>query len=54
MKKYFSPSVEINEIVNNIENKYNIVHDNTIAVYYRGPDKYKETKLAKFDEFYKI
>ena len=53
VKKYFSPSVEINEIVNNIENKYNIVHDNTIAVYYRGTDKYRETKLATFDEFYK-
>ena len=53
IKKYFSPSVKINEIVNNIENKYNIVHDNTIAVYYRGTDKYNETKLATFDEFYK-
>jgi hypothetical protein len=53
IKKYFSPSVKINEIVNNIENKYNIVHDNTIAVYYRGTDKYSETKLAPFDEFYK-
>ena len=35
------------------ENKYNIIHDNTIAVYYRGTDKYKETQLAPFDEFYR-
>ena len=53
IKKYFSPSVKINEIVNSIEKKYNIVHDNIISVYYRGTDKYKETNLATFDEFYK-
>ena len=53
IKKYFSPSVEINEIVNTIENKYNIVHDNTLAVYYRGTDKYRETKLSPFVAFYK-
>lgn len=53
IKKYFSPSVEINKLVNNIEKKYNIVCDNTLAVYYRGTDKYKETTLAPFDDFYK-
>lgn len=52
IKKYFSPSVKINKYVNDIEKKYNIVHDNTIAVYYRGTDKYSETKLAPYDEFY--
>lgn len=52
IKKYFSPSVKINEIVNTIEKKYNIVHDNTVAVYYRGTDKTKETRLASFDDFY--
>jgi hypothetical protein len=52
IKKYFSPSAEINEIVNTIEKKYNIVYDNTVAVYYRGTDKIKETQLATFDDFY--
>jgi hypothetical protein len=52
IKKYFSPSIKINEIVNTIERKYNIVHDNTLAVYYRGTDKFKETQLALFDDFY--
>ena len=52
IKKYFSPSVKINEIVNTIEKKYNIVHDNTVAVYYRGTDKIEETRLASFDDFY--
>jgi len=53
IKKYFSPSIKINEIISELENKYNIIHDNTIAVYYRGTDKYTETQLAPFDEFYR-
>lgn len=53
IKKYFSPSIKINEIIFELENKYNIIHDNTIAVYYRGTDKYTETQLAPFDEFYR-
>lgn len=52
IKKYFSPSVEINKIINNIEKKYQIDYNNTVAIYYRGTDKYIETKLAPFDEFY--
>lgn len=52
IKKYFSPSAEINKIINNIEKKYNIVFANTIAVYYRGTDKFKETQLASFRDFY--
>ena len=52
IKKYFSPSAKINEIVNNIEKKYNIVCANTLAVYYRGTDKIKETKIASFNDFY--
>lgn len=53
IKKYFSPSVKINEIVTNLEKKYNIVYDNTLAVYYRGTDKKNETTLSSFDNFYK-
>jgi len=52
INKYFSPSVKINEIVNTIETKYNIIHDNTVAVYYRGTDKFCETQLASFQDFY--
>jgi hypothetical protein len=53
VQKYFSPSVEINDIVNNMINKYNINCDSCIAAYYRGTDKHKETRLASFDDFYK-
>ena len=52
MEKYFSPSIQINEIVQTLENKYNIIHDNTLAVYYRGTDKETETKIALFEDFY--
>jgi hypothetical protein len=50
--KYFSPSGKIKEIVNNLEKKYNLDYENTVAVYYRGTDKKKETILASFEEFY--
>ena len=52
IKKYFSPSAKINEIINNIEKKYNIVHANTLVVYYRGTDKCIETHIASFNDFY--
>ena len=54
IKKYFSPSDKINEIINNIIKKYNIIYENTLAVYYRGTDKIKEAKnLTSFDDFFK-
>ena len=52
VKKYFSPSKQIINIIKNIEDKYHIDYNNTIAVYYRGTDKYNETQIASFDEFY--
>jgi len=53
IKKYFTPSTNVNKIVNNLVKKYNIIYKNTLSVYYRGTDKYKETKIDTFDEFYK-
>jgi hypothetical protein len=50
--KYFYPSKQILQIVDNMEKKYNINYNNTIGVYYRGTDKYTETPLSSFDEFY--
>ncbi len=52
IKKYFSPSTIINKIVSKLEKKYDIIHENTVAVYYRGTDKKVESKLASFDDFY--
>lgn len=52
IKKYFSPSVKINEMIEYIKSKYNIVYDNTVAVYYRGTDKKIETQISSFNDFY--
>lgn len=52
VKKYFSPSSKIKDIINSIEQKYNLDYSKIISVYYRGCDKYKETKLSDFDNFY--
>ena len=52
VKKYFSPSDEVNTRVDYLEKKYSIDYDNTVAVYYRGSDKCRETKIPSFHEFY--
>lgn len=51
-QKIFSPSDLINKIIYSIGKKYNIVSDNTLAVYYRGTDKFIETRIASFNDFY--
>ena len=50
--RYFSPSRVVNQILTNLEKKYNLDYKNTIAVYYRGTDKKVETDLGSFDDFY--
>ena len=49
--KYFSPSIEIENIIVNIENKYNLNYDNTCVLFYRGNDKNRETKKCSYDEY---
>lgn len=51
IKKYFSPSTEINEIVNNIEKKYSLIYENICVLFYRGNDKNRETKICGYDEY---
>jgi hypothetical protein len=51
IKKYFTPSVKVQTRIKEIEQKYNIEYDNTIAVLYRGNDKQTETKIASYDIF---
>ena len=53
IKKYFTPSNEINEIVEKIESKYqiNLIDYNNICVlFYRGNDKIKETSIPTYDD----
>ena len=51
IKKYFSPSAEINEIINNIEKKYNLLYENICVLFYRGNDKNRETTKCSYDEY---
>ena len=59
IKKYFTPSIEINTIIDTIENKYNINTDtdscidynNICVLFYRGNDKNTETQICNYDEY---
>lgn len=51
IKKYFSPSIEIKEIINNIEKKYDLIYENICVLFYRGNDKNRETIKCSYDEY---
>jgi hypothetical protein len=51
IKKYFSPSLEINETINHIEKKYSLLYDNICVLFYRGNDKNRETIKCSYDEY---
>ena len=51
INKYFSPSDNILNIVNNLENKYSLDYDNLAVFYYRGTDKYIETNRCDYNEY---
>ena len=52
IQNYFSPSFHVTEMMRILEEKYKIISENTLAVYYRGTDKACETQLGSFDDFY--
>ena len=62
IKKYFSPSKEINTIIDTIEKKYNfgdtidtinnyIDYNNICVLFYRGNDKNTETQICNYNEY---
>lgn len=55
IRKFFTPSEQINNLKDELLENYNISFDTTkyCGVYYRGTDKYKETKLAPFNAYAK-
>tara|TARA_B110000902_G_C14272203_1_gene573624 strand:+ start:1157 stop:2152 length:996 start_codon:yes stop_codon:yes gene_type:complete len=54
IKKYFSPSKDILNIIKRMENKYNIDYDNTIVVFFRGNCKaYREREELSKELFLK-
>jgi len=53
IEKYFSPSLQIKNIIYNIEQKYNLDYDNICVLFYRGNDKITETHLCNYNEYIK-
>jgi hypothetical protein len=51
VKKYFSPSKQISNIIEGIENKYCLKYDNICVLFYRGNDKVTETSLCSYDDY---
>ena len=52
IKKYFTVSDKINNIIKDLTNKYNIEYENICTIYYRGCDKILETNIAPYDDFF--
>jgi hypothetical protein len=48
IKRFFTPSDEIEGIVENIKQKYNIDYDNTCALFLRGNDKSTECSIPDY------
>lgn len=51
VKKYFSPSTNIVNIIEEMEKKYKVDYDNVCVLFYRGNDKVTETKLCEYDDY---
>ena len=48
---YFTPSINIQNIILTIEKKYNINYHETLAIFFRGADKKQETILPTYEEY---
>jgi hypothetical protein len=51
VNKYFTPSLQIKEIINSMESKYTIDYNNICVLFYRGNDKITETKLCEYNDY---
>jgi hypothetical protein len=51
IKKYFSPSVQVNETISYLEKKYIIDYENICVLFYRGNDKITETSLSSYNDY---
>ncbi len=49
--KYFSPSTHINDIIQTLNQKYNLNYDNICVLFYRGNDKITETQLCSYNDY---
>jgi len=53
IRKYFSPSKQIINIIHSMEEKYKLDYSNTCVLFYRGNDKNRETKISGYEEYIK-
>jgi hypothetical protein len=51
IKKYFSPSKEILNIIEKIELKYKLNYNNICVLFFRGNDKVTETELPNYNDY---
>ena len=51
VKKYFTPSTNIRNIINNMEEKYKLEYENICVLFYRGNDKNRETELCEYNDY---
>jgi hypothetical protein len=51
LDKYFTPSEKVMLMANTLKAKYDLLFSNTCAVFYRGNDKNRETKIGSYEEF---
>lgn len=49
VKAYFTPSLQIQDIIHKMEQKYQIDYQNTCAVFLRGNNKQTEIKLPEYE-----
>ena len=51
IERFFSPSLTIQTIIQDMEEKYNLDYDNLCVLFYRGNDKAKENKLPSYEQY---
>jgi len=49
--KYFSPSIAVKDIMNAMEQKYELDYENICVLFYRGNDKNRETHICEYAEY---
>jgi hypothetical protein len=54
IKKYFYPSVEVQQLIKEIEEKYKIDYPNTCVLFYRGNDKATEVTLPSYESLLEV
>jgi len=54
IKKYFYPSQEVQQLIKDLEKKYQIDYHNTCVLFYRGNDKATEITLPSYESLLEV